>query len=129
MEVSLGPTKTQDPVWLSPHRFQFASGAGSGGESTAPFIDAVSTTAANLSAAHHPVGVRSPSGIRRPAERAAFLQLYSVPSQTPSSLDISGIVMLGAADKAVNLGGCKSLHRQLPDNGRLVYPLFSEVTD
>jgi hypothetical protein len=39
------------------------------------------------------------------------------------------VPVLGAADKAVNLGGCKSLHRQLPDNGRLVYPLFSEVTD
>jgi len=36
---------------------------------------------------------------------------------------------MGAADKAATLGGCKSLYRQLPENGRLVYPLFSEVTD
>jgi len=30
----------------------------------------------------------------------------------------------GAADKAVNLGRCKSFHRKLPDNGRLVYALI-----
>ena len=35
----------------------------------------------------------------------------------------------GAAGKAANLGGCKSLYRQLPDNGRLVYLLLGEVTD
>ena len=35
----------------------------------------------------------------------------------------------GAAGKAANLGGCKSLYRQLPDNGRLVYPLLGEVTN
>ncbi|WP_294031952.1 hypothetical protein, partial [Thiolapillus sp.] len=40
-------------------------------------IEAVSTTAANLSAAHQPFGVVSPSGIKRPSARAAFLQLYS----------------------------------------------------
>jgi len=35
----------------------------------------------------------------------------------------------GAADKAANLGGCKSLCRQLPVNGRLAYPLLGEVTN
>ena len=35
----------------------------------------------------------------------------------------------GAADKAANLGGCKSLCRQLPVNGRLAYPLLGEATN
>jgi len=35
----------------------------------------------------------------------------------------------GAASKAENLAGCKSLRRQLPDFGRLAYPLLGEVTN
>ena len=34
----------------------------------------------------------------------------------------------GAADKAERLAGCKSLYRQLPAFGRLVYPVRAEVT-
>jgi len=37
--------------------------------------------------------------------------------------------VLGAIDKAVNPGGCKSFYRQLPENGRLAYPLLGEVTN
>ena len=35
---------------------------------------------------------------------------------------------MGAADKAENLTGCKSLYRQLPVFGRLAYPVRVEVT-
>ena len=34
----------------------------------------------------------------------------------------------GAADKAERLAGCKSLYRQLPEFGRLVYPVRAEAT-
>jgi hypothetical protein len=34
----------------------------------------------------------------------------------------------GAADKAANLGRCKSSFRQLPGFGRIAYPLQGEVT-
>ena len=34
----------------------------------------------------------------------------------------------GAADKAERLAGCKSLYRQLPAFGRLVYPVRAEAT-
>ena len=44
-------------------------------------------------------------------------------------LDQQRLNFLGAAGKAANLGGCKSLCRQLPVNGRLAYPLLGEATN
>jgi hypothetical protein len=47
-----------------------------------------------LSAAHHPLSVLSPPGSRRASTQADFLQLYNIPSQIPSSLDIPDIDLL-----------------------------------
>ena len=37
-------------------------------------------------------------------------------------VDIADVALGGAADKAVDLEGCKSPYRQLPGFGRLAYP-------
>ena len=58
------------------------------------------------------------------------LALDGAPVQSTSDMESEHLANEpGAADKAANLGGCKSLCRQLPVNGRLAYPLLGEVTN
>src|SRR5690606_32485469 len=75
---------------------------------SASFIDAVSSTAANLSRALQPSASVPAFGYSSPRSRACLRQLYRVPWEIPSSAAISAIGRLYGGDNFANTACLRS---------------------